>query len=139
MQDPLLDPLRQRILTRMGISSWQLRAPSLLAGHATPAQDESAAPTVTAAPAVVAMPTGKLWLLAPALPAPALLGDICQLLGIDADEVSLLESLPEGLTPPLLWLTSADPRWPDALVCPLQPDAAQKRSLWQQLRQRLPG
>lgn len=139
MQDPLLDPLRQRILARMGISSWQLRVPSLLSGQVAPAQDEPATPTT--AP-TMALPTGKLWLLAPALPAPALLGDICQLLGIGTDEVSLLDSLPElpeGQTPPLLWLTSADPRWPDAMVCPLKPDAAQKRTLWQQLRQHLPS
>ena len=135
MQDPLLDPLRQRILARMGIQGWQLRVPTLLGGEHGPAQQDNAART----PTVAKMPKGKLWLLAPGLPAPALLADICRLLGIGTVEVSLLDDLPEGLTPPLLWLTAADPRWPGALVCPLTPDAAQKRALWQQLRQRLPG
>lgn len=133
MQDPLLDPLRQRILARMGIQCWQLRAPQPQAG-ATPTP-ESAMPTQAAAP----LPTGKLWLRAEALPAQSLLADLCQLLGIGTDEVSLLRELPEGATPPLLWLTAADPRWPDALICPLKPDAAHKRALWQQCRQRLPG
>lgn len=131
MQDPLLDPSRQRILARMGISTWQLRAPALL-GHAV--QDDGATLATSEPPATTAMPAGKLWLLAPALPAPALLGDICQWLGIGPNEVSLLAQLPEGLTPPLLWLTAADPSWPEALVCPLKPDGAQKRALWQQLR-----
>ena len=36
----------------------------------------------------------------------------------------------------VLWLTAPDPRWPDALVCPLKPDGAHKRALWQQCRQR---
>jgi hypothetical protein len=44
--------------------------------------------------------------------------------------------LPAGATSPLLWLTAPDPRWPDALVCPLKPDGAHKRALWQQCRQR---
>lgn len=130
MQDPLLDPSRQRILARMGIPTWQLRAPTLLGGHAV--QEDGATPATGAKP--TAMPAGKVWLLAPALPAPALLGDICQWLGVAADEVSLLTQLPEGLTPPLLWLTAADPCWPEALVCPLSPDGTQKRALWQQLR-----
>lgn len=141
MQDPLLDPLRQRILARMGIQSWQLRAP-LQAGGILPAQDAVTPAQADAAPAqetAASMPTGKLWLRAEALPAPSLLADICQLLGIGQDEVSLLGELPEGATPPLLWLTAADPRWPDALICPLRPDAAHKRALWQQCRQRLPG
>ena len=38
---------------------------------------------------------------------------------------------------PLLWLTEANPERPDALICPLAPSAAQKRALWQQLRQHL--
>lgn len=82
------------------------------------------------------MPDGKLWLLAPQLPAQPLLADICQLLGITPEEVSLLGKMPAG-EPPLLWLIEGDPRWPDALICPLAPSAAQKRALWQQLRQRL--
>lgn len=137
MQDPLLDPLRQRILARMGIQSWQLRAP-LQAGGILPAQETAASMPAAIAP-TAPLPTGKLWLRAEALPAPSLLADICQLLGIGQDEVSLLDELPEGATPPLLWLTTADPRWPDALICPLRPDAAHKRALWQQCRQRLPG
>ena len=135
MQDPLLDPLRQRILARMGIPSWQLRVPTLLGDEPAPVQEDSAART----PAVAVMPEGKLWLLAPGLPAPSLLADICQWLGIRTDEVAVLDRLPEGLTPPRLWLTAVDARWPDALICPLTPDAAQKRALWQQLRQHTPG
>lgn len=130
MQDPLLDPLRQRILARMGIPLWQLRAQGL---PGKPAED-AATPHQP-----LAVPTGKLWLQAEALPAPSLLGDICQWLGIGTDEVSLLGELPEGMTPPLLWLTAPDPRWPHALVCPLKPSAAHKRALWQQCRQRQPG
>lgn len=135
MQDPLLDPLRRRILARMGIQSWQLRAPTLPGGEPSQAAAKSTVPEQP-------LPTGKLWLLAPSLPAPGLLADICQCLGIGTNEVSLLgemPALPEGVTPPLLWLTVADPRWPDALVCPLKPDAAHKRALWQQCRQHLPG
>ncbi len=96
--------------------------------------DEVLAPQETAP-----LPTGKLWLLAETLPAPSLLGDICRWLGLGTDEVSLLSempSLPAGATSPLLWLTAPDPRWPDALVCPLKPDGAHKRALWQQCRQR---
>ena len=130
MQDPLLDPLRQRILARMGIPLWQPRAQAL-PGTSAEAAATSRQP--------VAMPTGKLWLQAEALPAPSLLGDICQWLGIGTDEVSLLGELPEGMTPPLLWLTAPDSRWPHALVCPLKPSAAHKRALWQQCRQRQPG
>ncbi|MCR9026212.1 DNA polymerase III subunit psi, partial [Aeromonas caviae] len=99
----------------------------------TPA-DEVLAPQETAP-----LPTGKLWLLAETLPAPSLLGDICRWLGLGTDEVSLLSeipSLPAGAISPLLWLTAPDPRWPDALVCPLKPDGAHKRALWQQCRQR---
>ena len=142
MQDPLLDPLRQRILARMGIPLWQQRG-RLLAGGTSP--DGAAQPANTPADEVLApqetapLPTGKLWLLAETLPAPSLLGDICQWLGIGTDEVSLLGELPEGMTPPLLWLTAPDPRWPHALVCPLKPSAAHKRALWQQCRQRQPG
>ena len=100
MQDPLLDPLRQRILARMGIPLWQLRAQGL---PGKPAQAAATQPPVNmaaedaAAPhQPVAMPTGKLWLQAEALPAPSLLGDICQWLGIGTDEVSLLGELPRG-------------------------------------------
>lgn len=158
MQDPLLDPLRQRILARMGISLWQLRARGLPDQPAdatatrqppvTPAAADAATPRQPVTPAAedaatphqpVAVPTGKLWLQAEALPAPSLLGDICQWLGIGTDEVSLLGELPEGVTPPLLWLTAPDPRWPHALVCPLKPGPAHKRALWQQCRQRQPG
>lgn len=142
MQDPLLDPLRQRILTRMGIQSWQLRVPVLPGAVKTgeaavstiPQPDQTAAPEIA-----LPTPGGKLWLRAEALPAPALLEDVCQLFGLTPSEVSLIEALPEGVTPPLLWLTEPDPRWPQALVCPLKPDAAHKRALWQQCRQHLPG
>ena len=82
-------------------------------------------------------PSGKLWILASRLPAPGLLADLCQLLGIGSDEVSLLSSLPAGHTPPLLWLEVADPAWPEALICPLTPSPAQKRALWLQLKGRL--
>jgi DNA polymerase-3 subunit psi len=157
MQDPLLDPLRQRILARMGIPLWQLRArglpgkPAEAAATQPPvnmaAEDAATPRQPLAVPTgklwlqaeALAVPTGKLWLQAEALPAPSLLGDICQWLGIGTDEVSLLGELPEGITPPLLWLTAPDPRWPHALVCPLKPSAAHKRALWQQCRQRQPG
>lgn len=81
-------------------------------------------------------------LLAARLPATTLLADICLLLGITPDEVSLLSELPPtdpqaADASPLLWLTHANPARPDALVCPLTPSAAQKRALWQQLRQHL--
>ncbi|MBL0533445.1 DNA polymerase III subunit psi [Aeromonas dhakensis] len=134
--------LRQHLLARMGIPSWQLRRPALLAGYqATPvpanepqANQQEAAP----APAVPSEPpSGKLWILASRLPAPGLLADLCQLLSIGSDEVSLLSSLPVGRTPPLLWLEAADPAWPEALICPLAPSPAQKRVLWQQLKGRL--
>ncbi|MGY6040617.1 hypothetical protein [Aeromonas sp. AE23HZ002T15] len=142
MQDPLLDPLRQRILTRMGIQSWQLRAPALL-GETKGAEDAASLaahqPDAALDTPAVPVPSGKLWLLAETLPAPALLGDLCRLLGLETKDVSLIAALPEGVTPPLLWLTAPDPRWPDALVCPIKPDAAHKRALWQQCRQRLPG
>jgi DNA polymerase III subunit psi len=136
MQDPLLDPLRQRILARMGIPLWQLRARGLPGKPAEAAATQQPPVTLAAEDAAaprqpVAVPTGKLWLQAEALPAPSLLGDICQWLGIGTDEVSLLGELPEGITPPLLW--------PHALVCPLKPSAAHKRALWQQCRQRQPG
>lgn len=134
--------LRQHLLARMGIPSWQLRRPALLAGHqAAPApanetqanqQETVPAPAVPSEP-----PSGKLWILASRLPAPGLLADLCQLLGIGSDEVSLLSSLPAGHTPPLLWLEAADPAWPEALICPLTPSPAQKRALWQQLKGRL--
>ncbi|QJT24050.1 hypothetical protein IBG34_22270 [Aeromonas media] len=152
----MLDPLRQRILARMGIPLWQLRAqglpgkPAQAAATQPPvnmaAEDVATQPPVNMAAEDVAaprqplaVPTGKLWLQAETLPAPSLLGDICQWLGIGTDEVSLLGELPEGITPPLLWLTAPDPRWPHALVCPLKPSAAHKRALWQQCRQRQPG
>ncbi|HDX8597029.1 TPA: DNA polymerase III subunit psi [Aeromonas dhakensis] len=134
--------LRQHLLARMGIPSWQLRRPALLAGHqaaSAPANEPQAnqqeavpAPAVPSEP-----PSGKLWILASRLPAPGLLADLCQLLGIGSDEVSLLSSLPAGHTPPLLWLEAADPAWPEALICPLTPSPAQKRALWQQLKGRL--
>ncbi|PHS84013.1 hypothetical protein AAW02_19340 [Aeromonas dhakensis] len=134
--------LRQHLLARMGIPSWQLRRPALLAGHqAAPAPaNESQANLQEAAPAPAVPsepPSGKLWILASRLPAPVLLADLCQLLGIGSDEVSLLSSLPAGHTPPLLWLEAADPAWPEALICPLTPSPAQKRALWQQLKGRL--
>lgn len=134
--------LRQHLLARMGIPSWQLRRPALLAGHqAAPApanepqanlQEAAPAPAVPSEP-----PSGKLWILASRLPAPGLLADLCQLLGIGSNEVSLLSSLPAGHTPPLLWLEAADPAWPEALICPLTPSPAQKRALWLQLKGRL--
>ncbi|MGS3140439.1 hypothetical protein ACB316_19860 [Aeromonas sanarellii] len=144
MQDPLLDPLRQRILARMGITLWQQR------GQALPGQAAGATPVTAERPAqdtknghpAPSLPTGRLWLQADTLPAPALLGDLCQWLGIGTDEVSLLTripELPEGTPPPLIWLTAPDARWPDALVCPLKPDGAHKRALWQQCRHRQPG
>ncbi|MCV3277603.1 DNA polymerase III subunit psi [Aeromonas hydrophila] len=134
--------LRQHLLARMGIPSWQLRRPALLAGHQVaptpaneiPASEQAAAPA-SAVPSEP--PSGKLWILASRLPAPGLLADLCQLLGIGSDEVSLLSSLPVGHTPPLLWLEAADPAWPEALICPLAPSPAQKRALWQQLKGRL--
>ena len=60
-----------------------LRRPALLAGHqAAPAPaNETQANQQEAAPAP-AVPSGKLWILASRLPAPGLLADICQLLGI---------------------------------------------------------
>lgn len=134
--------LRQHLLARMGIPSWQLRRPALLASHqAAPApanETQANLQEVAPAPAVPSEPpSGKLWILASRLPAPGLLADLCQLLGIGSDEVSLLSSLPAGHTPPLLWLEAADPAWPEALICPLTPSPAQKRALWQQLKGRL--
>lgn len=132
------DLMRQTLLARMGIQSWQLRRPALLGAQAapaeaTPARDVSVA---QAQPVLDTPPAGKLWILAPRLPAPTLLADLCQLLGIGVDEVTLLTTLPAGHRPPQLWLERADPAWPDALVCPLTPTPAQKRALWQQLRSR---
>ncbi|PJG58136.1 DNA polymerase III subunit psi [Aeromonas cavernicola] len=119
----MLDPARRQMLARMGIQRWQLRPSDKLMAqhHSVPAN-------------------GKLWLVAASLPPAPLLVDICQWLGIRPEEVALLTEPPapqrlQGTTLPLLWLTSADPRWPMALVCPLNPDAGQKRALWQQLRQ----
>ncbi|WP_421190309.1 hypothetical protein [Aeromonas sanarellii] len=143
MQDPLLDPLRQRILARMGITLWQQRGQAL--PGQTPAPMPETEPTqaeIGHSPVAAALPPGRLWLQADTLPAPALLGDLCQWLGIGTDEVSLLAripELPEGTPPPLIWLTAPDARWPDALVCPLKPDGAHKRALWQQCRHRQPG
>jgi len=137
------DPVRQAMLARMGIQGWQLRRPALLGLDPTPDLAETAAQSGQPAPASSEpLPTGKLWLLAPHLPATTLLADICLLLGITPDEVSLLSDLPPADqqtadTSPLLWLTQANPERPDALICPLAPDAAQKRALWQQLRQHL--
>lgn len=137
------DPVRQSMLTRMGIQSWQLRRPALLGVATAPELEQHVAQPGQTAPAISApLPTGKLWLLAPRLPVNTLLADICQLLGMTPDEVSLLSELPPvelqtADTSPLLWLTEANPERPDALICPLVPSAAQKRALWQQLRQHL--
>ncbi|PKQ78739.1 hypothetical protein AOX56_03595 [Aeromonas sobria] len=137
------DPVRQSMLTRMGIQSWQLRRPALLGAATAPELEQHVAQPGQTAPAISApLPTGKLWLLAPRLPVTTLLADICQLLGMTPDEVSLLSELPPvelqtADASPLLWLTEANPERPDALICPLAPSAAQKRALWQQLRQHL--
>ncbi|MGL6152525.1 MAG: DNA polymerase III subunit psi [Aeromonas sobria] len=137
------DPVRQSMLTRMGIQSWQLRRPALLGAATAPELEQHAAqPGQTTTASSAPLPTGKLWLLAPRLPPTALLADICQLLGVTPDEVSLLSELPPADLPlagqpPLLWLTEANPARPDALICPLVPSTAQKRALWQQLRQYL--
>ncbi|MFQ2169856.1 DNA polymerase III subunit psi [Aeromonas veronii] len=137
------DPVRQSMLARMGIQSWQLRSPALLGAAPAPelAQD-AVQPDQTASATSAPLPSGKLWLLAPQLPATTLLADICQLLGMTPDEVSLLSELPPADlqttgASPLLWLTEANPARPNALICPLTPSAAQKRALWQQLRQHL--
>ncbi|MFB2888970.1 DNA polymerase III subunit psi [Aeromonas veronii] len=137
------DPVRQSMLARMGIQSWQLRHPALLGADLTPEFAQDAVQPDQTAPATSApLPSGKLWLLAPQLPATTLLADICQLLGMTPDEVSLLSELPPADlqtagASPLLWLTEANPERPNALICPLAPSAAQKRALWQQLRQHL--
>ena len=137
------DPVRQSMLTRMGIQSWQLRRPALLGEGPLSGIMETPADSGQSTSAISApLPTGKLWLLAPQLPSTALLADICQLLGVTPDEVSLLSELPPADLPlagqpPMLWLTEANPARPDALICPLAPSAAQKRALWQQLRQYL--
>lgn len=137
------DPVRQSMLARMGIQSWQLRRPALLGADPAPELVQDSAQSGQTAPATNApLPSGKLWLLAPRLPATTLLADICQLLGMTPDEVSLLRELPPADlqtvdASPLLWLTEANPERPDALICPLVPSAAQKRALWQQLRQHL--
>ena len=137
------DPVRQSMLARMGIQRWQLRRPVLLGAESVADPAENTQKSAQMPPdSRVPQPTGKLWLLAPQLPATALLADICQLLGIAPDEVSLLGELPPADTPPtghppLLWLTEANPERPDALICPLAPGAAQKRALWHQLRQHL--
>lgn len=137
------DPVRQSMLARMGIQSWQLRRPALLGAAPAPELAQDAVQPDQTAPATRApLPSGKLWLLAPQLPATTLLADICQLLGMTPDEVSLLSELPPADlqtagASPLLWLTEANPERPDALICPLAPSAAQKRALWQQLRQHL--
>ncbi|MGL5288566.1 MAG: DNA polymerase III subunit psi [Aeromonas sp.] len=131
------DPVRQSMLARMGIQHWQLRRPALLAdAHQPAAMAQLSQPAQT-----VPQPTGKLWVVAPALPAATLLADICQLLDIRPDEVSLISALPASLPTmsptPLLWLTADGPDEVTALHCPLAPNAAQKRALWQQLRQHL--
>lgn len=137
------DTVRQSMLARMGIQSWQLRRPALLGADPAPELAQHAAQPGQMAPATSApLPSGKLWLLAPSFPATTLLADICQLLGMTLDEVSLLSELPPADlhrtdASPLLWLTEANPERPDALICPLAPSAAQKRALWQQLRQHL--
>lgn len=137
------DPVRQSMLARMGIQSWQLRRPALLGADLVPELAQDAVQPDQTAPATRApLPSGKLWLLAPQLPATTLLADICQLLGMTPDEVSLLSELPpadlqSAGASPLLWLTEANSERPNALICPLTPSAAQKRALWQQLRQHL--
>ncbi|WP_139462237.1 DNA polymerase III subunit psi [Aeromonas veronii] len=137
------DPVRQSMLARMGIQSWQLRRPALLGADLAPELAQDAVQPDQTAPATSApLPSGKLWLLAPQLPATTLLADICQLLGMTPDEVSLLSELPpadlqSAGASPLLWLTEANSERPNALICPLTPSAAQKRALWQQLRQHL--
>ncbi|MGL5524185.1 MAG: DNA polymerase III subunit psi [Aeromonas veronii] len=139
------DPVRQSMLARMGIQSWQLRRPALLGADLAPElelEQNATQPGQTAPATSTPQPSGKLWLLAPQLPATTLLADICQLLGMTPDEVSLLSELPPADlqaadASPLLWLTEANPARPDALICPLAPSAAQKRALWQQLRQHL--
>ncbi|MFL9598126.1 DNA polymerase III subunit psi [Aeromonas veronii] len=137
------DPVRQSMLARMGIQSWQLRRPALLGADLAPELAQDAVQPDQTAPATSApLPSGKLWLLAPQLPATTLLADICQLLGMTPDEVSLLSELPPADlqtagASPLLWLTEANSERPNALICPLTPSAAQKRALWQQLRQHL--
>lgn len=137
------DPVRQSMLARMGIQSWQLRRPALLGAAPAPELAQDVTKQSHTAPATSApLPSGKLWLLAPQLPATTLLADICQLLGMTPDEVSLLSELPPADlqtagAAPLLWLTEANPERPNALICPLTPSAAQKRALWQQLRQHL--
>ena len=50
--------------------------------------------------------------------------------------LSEMPSLPRGATSPLLWLDGAGPSLARCLVCPLKPDGAHKRALWQQCRQR---
>lgn len=147
----MLDPLRQGLLSRMGIPQWQVRRPALLGAEPAPEQDTAEA--AAASPpsqhlvepltsqesrhAKPTLPAGRLWIVADSLPAPTLLADVCLLLGFGTQEVSLVPSLDPGMATPLLWLEAADPAWPRALVCPLHPSAAQKRALWQQLRQRL--
>lgn len=138
----MTDPVRQSMLARMGIQSWQLRRPAMLG--VAPAEEAEVASTESPQEAIpqAPRPAGKLWLLAQALPAATMLEDICQLLAIRTDEVTLLSTPPEAHwlqqePSPLLWLTEADSRWPDALVCPLAPGSAEKRALWQQLQPHL--
>lgn len=147
----MLDPLRQGLLSRMGIPQWQVRRPALLGAEPAPTEDTAdvAAPSppsqlvveprinMPSRQAKPPLPAGRLWIVADSLPAPTLLADVCLLLGFGTQEVSLVPSLDPGMATPLLWLEAADPAWPQALVCPLQPSATQKRALWQQLRQRL--
>lgn len=120
MPDRAPAALRAALLSRMGIPSWQLR-------HPLPAD-------ATGEPHAATEPQG-LWLVAERLPARSLLEDLCALLGITPAEVSLHPPgpLPAG-QPRWLWLTRPDPARPGALVCPLNPTAADKRALWQQLR-----
>jgi DNA polymerase-3 subunit psi len=104
MQDPLLDPLRQRILARMGIPLWQQRG-RLPGGRHQPRRRRAAGKHARRRGAGPAgdcpLPTGKLWLLAETLPAPSLLGDICRWLGLGTDEVSLLSEMPSCPRGPL--------------------------------------
>ncbi|MEW7865804.1 DNA polymerase III subunit psi [Aeromonas diversa] len=124
MPDRAPADLRAALLSRMGIPTWQLRHPL----PASPAGESS--------PVDAAGPDAQgLWLIAARLPAQSLLEDLCAVLEISPSEVALLPPgpLPAG-QPRWLWLTQPDPARPGALICPLNPTAAEKRALWQQIR-----